>query len=42
MPFQSIDDPVTLRRVLDATLLLEKDVELPALLGHVINEARCV
>jgi signal transduction histidine kinase len=42
MPFQSIDDPVTLRRVLDATLLLEKDVELPALLGHVINEAQAL
>jgi signal transduction histidine kinase len=40
MPFQSIDDPVKLRRVLAATLLLETDLELPALLAHVISEAR--
>ena len=42
MPFPSIDDPVKLRRVLEATLLLEKDVELPALLGHVVDEARAL
>jgi signal transduction histidine kinase len=40
MPFESIDDPVKLRRVLEATLLLETDLELPALLGHVVDAAR--
>ena len=40
MPFQSIEDPVKLRRVLAAALLLEADLELPALLEHVIGEAR--
>jgi signal transduction histidine kinase len=40
VPFHSIDDPVRLTRVLEATMLLAADVELPALLGHVIDEAR--
>ena len=40
MPFRSITDPAKLRRVLDATLLIEADLELPALLRHVIDEAR--
>ena len=40
MPFRSINDPVKLRRVLEATLLIEGDLELPALLGHVVDEAR--
>ncbi len=39
MPYHSIDDPTRLRRVLDAVLLIEKDLELPALLRHVIEEA---
>ena len=40
MPYRSIDDPAKLRRVLEATLLLESDLELPVLLRHVIEEAR--
>ena len=39
MPFHAIDDPTKLRRVLQAVLLIEKDLELPALLRHVIEEA---
>ena len=39
MPYHSIDDPSRLRRVLDAVLLIEKDLELPALLRHVVEEA---
>ena len=40
MPYRSIEDPVKLRRVLEATLLLEADLELPTLLRHVVEEAR--
>jgi len=40
MPYRSIDDPTKLRRILKATLLLEGDLELPALLRHVVDEAR--
>jgi signal transduction histidine kinase len=40
VPYRSIDDPVKLRRVLEATLLLEADLELPTLLRHLIEEAR--
>ena len=39
MPYHSIDDPSKLRRVLEAVLLIERDLELPALLRHVIEEA---
>lgn len=40
MPYHSIEDPATLRRLLEATLLLEADLELPSLLRHIIDEAR--
>ena len=40
MPYRSIEDPTTLRRILDATLLIEGDLELPVLLNHVVEEAR--
>jgi signal transduction histidine kinase len=40
MPFPSIDDPVKLTRVIEAVMLLRADLELPVLLGHVIEEAR--
>jgi signal transduction histidine kinase len=40
MPYRSIEDPVKLRRVIEAILLLEADLDLPALLSHVIDEAR--
>jgi two-component system, NarL family, sensor histidine kinase DevS len=39
VPYRSIEDPVKLRRVLEATLLVEADLELPALLRHVTEEA---
>jgi len=37
--YGSIEDPVKLRRVFEATLLLEAELELPALLRHVVEEA---
>jgi signal transduction histidine kinase len=40
VPYHAIEDPAKLRRVLEATLMLEADLELPALLRHVIDEAR--
>jgi signal transduction histidine kinase len=40
VPFHSIEDPARLRRVLEATLLLEADLNLPTLLRHIIDEAR--
>ena len=39
MSDHAIDDPSTLRRVLDAVLLIEADLELPVLLRHVTEEA---
>jgi signal transduction histidine kinase len=39
VPYHSIEDPSKLRRVLEAVLLIERDLELPALLSHVIEEA---
>ena len=40
MPYRSIDDPAKLKRILEATLLIEADLELPVLLRHLIEEAR--
>jgi signal transduction histidine kinase len=40
MPYRAIEDPAKLRRLLEATLLLEADLELPRLLRHLIDEAR--
>jgi signal transduction histidine kinase len=42
MPFHAIDDPVKLTRVIEATMLLQADLELPVLLSHVIDEARAL
>lgn len=39
MPYRTIDDPVKLRRLLDAVLLLEADLSLPVLLRHFVEEA---
>jgi signal transduction histidine kinase len=39
VPYRSIEDPVKLRRVLEASLLIERDLELPVLLRHVVEEA---
>ena len=38
--FEAIDDPATLRRLLEASLLLESNLELSALLNHIVEEAR--
>ena len=40
MPFRAIEDPTKLRRVLEATLLIESNLELPEVLRHVVEEAR--
>jgi nitrate/nitrite-specific signal transduction histidine kinase len=40
MPYHSIEDPTTLRRILDAMLLIEGDLDLSVLLRHVVDEAR--
>jgi len=40
MPYRSIEDPATLRRLLEAVLLIEADLALPVLLRHIIEEAR--
>jgi signal transduction histidine kinase len=42
MPPHALDDPTTLRRVLDVVLLIEADLELPVLLRHVTEEARAM
>lgn len=41
MPYQKIHDSATLRRLLDAVLMIEGDVELSVLLRHFVEEA-CV
>jgi signal transduction histidine kinase len=40
VPYDSIEYPVKLRRVLEAIRLLEQDLELPVLLRHIVEEAR--
>lgn len=40
MPYRAIEDPVQLRRVLEATLLFQTDMDLASLLRHVTEEAR--
>jgi len=40
VPYRSIEDPAKLRRVLEAALLLEADLNLPTLLRHIVDEAR--
>ncbi len=40
MPYRSIEDPAKLRRVLEATLLLEADLDLSTLLRHIVVEAQ--
>ncbi len=39
VPFRKIDDPAKLRRLLEAVLMIETEVDLPALLRHVVEEA---
>jgi GAF domain-containing protein len=40
VPYHTIEDPAKLRRVLEAALLLEADLDLSSLLRHIIDEAR--
>jgi signal transduction histidine kinase len=39
VPYRRIDDPAKLRRLMDAVLMIEADVELPVLLRHLVEEA---
>ena len=39
MPFRAIEDPSILKRLLEATLLIESNLELPEVLRHVVEEA---
>lgn len=39
MPYQRVHDPEKLRRLMDAVLMIEADIELPALLRHIVEEA---
>jgi len=39
VPYQTIDDAAKLRRLLDAVLMIEADVELSVLLRHFVEEA---
>lgn len=40
MSYKGIDDPVLLRRLLSAMLLIERDLDMPILLEHLVDEAR--
>ncbi len=40
IPYRGIDDPVMLRRLMSAMLLIERDLSLPLLLEHLVEEAR--
>ena len=39
VPYRNIDDPAKLRRLMDAVLMIEADIELPVLLRHLVEEA---
>jgi signal transduction histidine kinase len=41
-PHHAIDDRATLRRLLDATLLIEADLDVTVVLRHVVEEARAM
>ncbi|MFZ0251426.1 MAG: GAF domain-containing protein [Acidimicrobiales bacterium] len=40
MPYHRIRDPEKLGRLMDAVLMIEADIELTVLLGHLVEEAR--
>jgi GAF domain-containing protein len=40
VPFTSIKDPASLRRVLEAVSLINRDLPLPSMLRHAVDEAR--
>ena len=39
VPYRKVDDPAKLRRLMDAVLMLEADIELSVLLRHLVEEA---
>jgi signal transduction histidine kinase len=39
MPYRKVDDPAKLRRLMDAVLMIEADVDLSVLLRHLVEEA---
>lgn len=39
MPYKRVEDPVKLRRLMDAVLMIEADIDLPVLLRHIVEEA---
>ena len=39
MPYRRVNSPAKLRRLMDAVLMIEADVELPILLRHLVEEA---
>ena len=39
VPYKRVHDPEKLRRLMDAVLMIEADIELPALLRHIVEEA---
>lgn len=39
VPYRNIHDPEKLRRLMDAVLMIEADIELTVLLGHLMEEA---
>ena len=40
VPYHRIGDPEKLGRLMDSMLMIEADIELPLLLGHLVEEAR--
>jgi len=39
VPYKRVDDPEKLRRLMDAVLMIEADIELAGLLRHIVEEA---
>jgi signal transduction histidine kinase len=39
VPYQRVHDPEKLRRLMAAVLMIESGIDLPALLGHIVEEA---
>ena len=39
VPYRNVEDPAKLRRLMDAVLMIEADIELPVLLRHLVEEA---
>ena len=39
MPYKRVEDTEKLRRLVDAVLMIEADIDRPALLRHIVEEA---